>query len=290
MTERLRCRVCGFVLEAPAPCPHCGGHLQDSRLAPLLRRSPNPARDYIEGIGLFLAGCRVALGERRLRPWTILPAFLSLVLFVALAATLVWLSWSWPEQLFEEPWAGWLDWLRDILATLLHILLVPIAILVALIGATVLSSVVNSPILDHLSHLTEELAAGLPRAGTERAERAGTSRGIKALLHSLVVPTIEALKLALFEITVTCLLILASLLSGGVVSLALPVAAAYFAALTALDYPMTRKDYRLREKMDFVGRSLAFHLGFGTIPSLLPFLLPLSVVGATRVYLGMPEK
>lgn len=286
----MRCTICGERLDrgqdqpmpATAACRRCGGRLRHAEFLLAAPATSSPLAAFAFGIQAYLDGIRFSFVQRRLRRWCLAPLAIALVIFVAAAVPCFELLHGLPERWLSSEWWAFLDWLRGPVNILLSILIYPLILLIALLVSYVLTSVITSPICDHLSALTEELILGVAPA---------RKRSLLAVLSQDVYqPIVQSLKLALFQLAASLLLLLVSLVTGGLATPIAMLTAAYFAALMANDYPLARKGYTLSEKLRYQNAHLAEHLGFGLAAYLLPFLLPCAAVGATRSFLALQPK
>jgi uncharacterized protein involved in cysteine biosynthesis len=234
------------------------------------------------GIHAYLDGISFALSEPRLRRWCLAPVLVALAIFALAAFGCFELLHGLPARWLAGEWWSWIDWLRTGARVALEILLYPLILLVALLVTYVLTSVLTSPICDHLSAITEALLLG---------EAPPRRRGLWHILaEDVFQPVAQSLKLALLQLASSVLLLIASLVTGGLAAPIAVLVAIYFAALIANDYPLARKGYTLSEKLAYQHAHLALNLGFGLLAYLLPFLLPFAAVGATRSFLVLRPK
>ncbi len=269
-----RCRRCG---EPPdeggsrGPCRRCGA--PEGAPGPPGEGSPGPAAALLAPLrgGLFV------LRHPRLLPWILLPLLVDAVLLVLLAAAAV----SYFDTLaprFEEPWWGWIDWLRGAAAWgALHLLRL-LALASAFFATLAAAGAVNAPFHDVLSGRTEDLALGIPDPG----------RPWSRLLPDALRAAGAALLLLAVQAAVLLPLLLLGFTAAGAPVFA--AAGAWFAGLGAVDVTLGRKRYGGRERLRWAIRRWPLVLGLGLPLSLLPLLQPLAVVGATLLYLGQADK
>jgi uncharacterized protein involved in cysteine biosynthesis len=281
-SPRKRCQVCGEPLRGATSCPRCGGLLPAAERLAVARTSGAPVTGFARGVRAYLAGIEFTLEQPRLRRWCLVPVLLAVAIFAATVLGCFELLHDLPARWLSGEWWSWIDWLRGVARVLLDILVYPLILLVALAATYVLGSVLLSPICDHLSAITEELILGRapPRRRTPW----------QVLEEDLYQPVAQSLKLALLQLGSSLLLFLASLFTGGLATPLAIMAAVYFAALIANDYPLARKGYSLSEKLAYQHAHLAQNLGFGLLAYLLPFLLPFAAVGATRSFFSLRPK
>ena len=141
--------------------------------------------------------------------------------------------------------------------------------------------VINSPFYDFLSEKVEEIYLG------QSFEEKWSWEYIK---RNILTPIKESLKLVLWELGITILLFVVSIISAGLGTVLFALAGPYLASLTVFDFVMARKIYTLAEKRQYLHSNLAFIMGFGTPTYFAPFLIPFAVVGSTLAYMASRHK
>jgi CysZ protein len=232
------------------------------------------------GIDYYLAGFKFISAHPRLIKYIIIPLIISFAVFAGMIVGGFHLI---PHLLgfLDGEWISWLEWLRQAVYWLCYILFALLCILASFFLTLILSTIINSPFYDLLSEKVEEIYLG--RSFDEKWS-------IPYIIRTILVPLRESIKLALFEVAVTLLLFVISLLSAGLGTVLFALAGPYMASLTLFDFIMARKIYSLAEKRRFMRGNRAFVMGFGTPAYLAPFLTPFAVVGATLGYLSSPDK
>jgi uncharacterized protein involved in cysteine biosynthesis len=278
----MRCQICGDLLRGGPPCPRCGGRVRYPEQLLGGASSGSAMTTFASGVRAYLAGVTYALGQPRLRAWCLVPVLLAVLIFAGVAFGCFELLHGLPARWLASEWWSWIEWLRGAARVALEILLYPIILLAALLVTYVLTSVLMSPICDHLSAITEELALG-PAPARRRPF-------LQVVEEDVLQPVLQSLKFALLQLGSSVLLFVASFATGGLATPIAVLVAIYFAALIANDYPLARKGYRLSEKLAYQHAHLAYHLGFGSLAYFLPFLMPFAAVGATRAFLMLRPK
>ncbi|MFO0980336.1 MAG: EI24 domain-containing protein [Planctomycetota bacterium] len=275
-----RCQICGEPLTAAA-CARCAGEVRRPDLA--LRPPANSlAGSFQDGMHSFLDGVRIGLGQRTLRPWVFAPVAIAIVLWLGIGWACLELLCPLPARWLGEPWPGVLRCVQAGLRLMLGLLMYPLIVVIASISSYLVTSVLTSPICDRLSALTEELILGKAPARPRSPWR--------ILCEDVLGPLRQSIALALLQLTVTIALFVVSLLSAGLATPLVFLAAVYFSALVVNDFPLARKRYSLRAKIACQNAHMAHYLGLGLLANALPFLLPFAAIAATRSYLALRPK
>ena len=247
-------------------------------------RTPDPRRGWIRtyflGIDYYLTGFKFMQNHPGLFKFIAIPLAISFLIFAGMIIGGFHLI---PHAIgfLDGEWVAWLEWLRQAVYWLGYVLLAVLCILSSFFLTLFLSTIVNSPFYDLLSEKVEAIYMG--RSFGERWS-------LKTIVPTILIPLRESIKLALFELGITLMLFVISLVSAGLGTVLFAIAGPYLASLIVFDFVMARKIYSLAEKRRFLRGNQAFVMGFGTPAYLLPFLTPFAVVGATLGYLASPNK
>ncbi len=278
--KTIRCANCGHAAPIGKPCPRCAGK---AALADKFR-TPAPKGGlfggYAAGFGCYLAGFGFLGRNPCLFKYIIIPLLICIVIFAGLIFGCVWIIDPMLGFLDSE-WISMLEWLRLALYALFYVMLVLFFVLLSFFLTLILSTVINSPFYDILSEKVEELYLG------RRFDERWSWEYVKRMI---IIPIRESLKLALYQLGISILLCIISLLSAGLGGVLFALAGPYMASLTIFDFIMARKYYNLNEKKNFMRKNTAFVMGFGTPAYFLPILTPFAVIGATLGFLASPNK
>jgi len=269
-----RCRRCGEPPgEGPGtgPCARCG--------TPPGAADPTPGRLPAPAAALLVPFRGAAFVARNpgLVLWVVLPLLVDLLVFAGLVALAVSLVDS-ASPAFADPWWGWIDWLRGVVAWSTRNLLRVVAVAAAFFATLGVAGAVNAPFHDLLSEKTEDRALAVRDPG----------RPWSRLLGDVLRATRAALLLLAVQAAVMVPLFVLSFTAVGAPLFA--AAGAWFAGMGLADIPLGRKRYGGRERLRWALRRWPLVVGLGVPLTLLPPLQPLAVVGATLLYLEQPEK
>lgn len=240
--------------------------------------SPAPSRPGVfSGVGALLGSFGFIARRSRCWPWAAVPGLVVL----ALSGALVWLSFD-----SFGPWVGrWLlpdaeTWYAESAHFALRWLSSILAAYVAILIATVAAPSLSAPALEHLVRL-QERALNVP----EREPQSfwyELSCGLRSQAFAVCASVPLWVVLALLGAFVPVLAPLwlgAQLLLG---SLTL--------AWNLLDYPLTLRGVRVRQRLTLLKRNAAGVFGFGiafaalfSLPGSAIVLLPVGVVAATQL-------
>ncbi len=247
---------------------------------------------FVAGAGAAFAGVPVALSDRRLLLWSLVPMMIHVALFAGL---LLWLTGSVAPDVAAAA-AGALnhatgldavsgDTWKQLLVAVVHAGVVVLGVIVAFIGSIFAASVVCDPFFDVLSERTEEVFLG-------------RVVGVPLSVRSVVVGILRELQASVLRFTVWAIV-------------AVPLWLLSFTFLGFVTGPLSMLWTWLFSALEFVSRSLARHavhrtarlravfahkaffLGFGAaaaLLSLVPFSSPFLVIGATRAYLALAAR
>ncbi len=275
-----RCALCGFAAPEGLACPRCRGQAALAARFPPVDPGSGWVKSYFIGIDYYMKGYGFISSNPRLFKYIIIPLLISILIFVGMVAGGILLI---PHALgfLDSEWISWLDWLRYALYWLFYFLLIVLCLLSSLFLTLFLSTIINAPFYDFLSEKVEEIYLG--RSFAE-------PWNLDYLKRAVLIPLRESIKLALWQVGVTLILFVISLLSAGLGTVLFAVAGPYMASLTVFDFVMARKTYSLAEKRRFLRANQGFIMGFGTPAYLVPILTPFAVVGATLGFLSARNK
>lgn len=266
-----RCPVCAEPTKT-RPCARCGERIDSpTRLAP--EKARTPIGEYLNGLRIGLRGFVMTLRTPRLLGLVAIPVLINLALLVALGRVFLDYAEAWSPE-FTETWVRGTDWLRSPLRTTIGGLLGLLALVAALIGMLLTSSVVNAPFHEWISEGVETIVFGKPDPRPMDAVR---------IWRVWIWPVVQAAFLALLQGVLAIAFLLASF--SGVLAPLSPVGSVYLIALTLVDVVIARKACPIAERFRTVHRALPTWLGLATPLFIVPFLLPFFVAGATLVYL-----
>ena len=231
---------------------------------------------FIKGIGYNFRGLFMGLKTPRLLLWGLL-RFIVVILLTFLAATLI---FAYHQELLEIIWrkpaSPWILWLWHLVSWLLSLALFGLSAILSYLISQIFFSIL---IMDHMSRITERLAAGR----IEEPEHISLFRLfgylIKQEIPRSTIPVLLAVILLILG-WLTPLGPFITIFSSGV--------AAVFLAWDNTDLIPARRMAPFGIRFRFLLHTLPFHLGFG-IPFLIPglnlLLLSFAPVGATLYHL-----
>ena len=202
----------------------------------------------------------------------LLPLVIDIAVFAALVVLAVSLADS-ASPGFAEPWWGWIDGLRGVVAWSTRNLLRVVAVAAAFFATLGAAGAINAPFHDLLSEKTEDRALSVPDPG----------RPWGLLLSDFGRAARAALLLLAVQAAVMVPLFVLSFTAVGAPFFA--AAGAWFAGMGLTDIPLGRKRYGGRERIRWALRRWPLVMGLGIPVTLLPPLQPLAVIGATLLYL-----
>lgn len=266
-----RCPVCAEPTAA-RPCERCGGAIAVPALVGP-GRAKTPFGAYLVGLRIGLRGFALTLRTPRLLALVAVPVLINLALLVALGRLFLGYAETWSPE-FAAPWITGTDWLRAPLRTAIGGLIDLLALVAALIGMLLCSSVVNAPFHEWISEAVESVVFGR-----------GDPRPVDArrIWRVWVWPVVQAAFLASIQGVLALGFLLASF--SGVLAPLSPVGSVYLIALTLVDVVIARKACPIAERFRVVHRAAPTWLGLATPLFFVPFLLPFFVAGATLAYL-----
>ena len=223
--------------------------------------SPNPLKQFLQGIKFFFAGLPLLIKHPRLLTLSLIPIAITVVLLLGLAGGSAWLV---GQMLVDAPARG-----RALFQAIAFLL----ALLLGFSLYLPVARVLLAPFSEALSRQTHVVTHG--------AVTYQSSLGwVRAVW--------EGLKLVLFQFVL--------LLAGFVLSFGLPVLGhllwlvmtVVICGLDFLDVPLSARGLPLRAKLKLLWQHKALTLGFGAagyvllfIPVINLFSLPVGVIGAT---------
>jgi uncharacterized protein involved in cysteine biosynthesis len=280
-----RCWRCGTLAESARPdgpvdgdaatCARCDADLRLSSLGKDTHAA-NPLQ-FLNGLEGALRGA-VFLGEHpRLWAWIVAPLLINVLLFSGFIALALQGGQALMPDLSNADW-GWFDWLRDVLAPTLQVLLTIVAVLASLLATLMVAGIVNAPFYDLLSEQVESLALGYKDPG----------RPWSAFLADSFFAVAAALSLVWRQAFVLALLWLFSFTAVGV---PLFIAAGfYYTGFSLIDVTLARKRYPARARRAWARRHALALLGLGLPVVIIPPLQPFGIVGATLLFLSSKDK
>jgi CysZ protein len=227
---------------------------------------------FFSGISYNLRG--LALGVRT--PKLFLLGFLRFFILVLFTILLCIWAWAYRQELIGMVWSmpaeGWLLWVWYPVSWLISLLLFMVAAFFAYVIAQITFSVI---IMDAMSRITEKMFTG------KVVEAEVPSRGwlfielIKQEIPRAIIPT-----------GVLMVVMVVGWLTpfGPIVSLLSSVLVAVFLSWDHTDLPAARRRVPFRQRIDFLLKTIPFHIGFGLlflIPVANALFLSFAPVGAT---------
>lgn len=182
----------------------------------------------------------------------------------------------------------WEAWYGKILYYLVAIVFVLIYALFMAFGFTAIGSIIASPFLDVLSERTEEIRSG---------KKIDEPFSVKVLVKDAgAAVSNEIKKLSIFVGLQIALLLLNLLPAIGsiVYAICAPLLTIFFLAFEYLDFTLSRKRIKFGDKMKFISDNKGACMGMGAafffttvVPFINFFVMPVAVIGATLLYLGI---
>lgn len=246
-------------------------------------------RAFFEGVGYSFRGYRILRRYPDLVRYWLWPIALT---FLALSTGLYFAArfhdeltaWLWAEPARTGTFGTVLSALHSVLEVL--VLLVSAAFAVVLSSAA--SSVIAAPFNDALSEAIER------REGGGSVVTFSWSRVLRDLVRTV---RLELFKLALYLAVLVPTWLLSFLVPGVGHALHLVFSAlvtAFYLAIDYVDWPASRRNYDLRDRLSLFQRHPLLMLGFGFslsallfVPFLNLFLMPIAVAGGTRLFLDV---
>jgi CysZ protein len=235
----------------------------------------------IQGISYNLRGVRLGLKTPRLLLLGMVRLAVILLVTAAAAALVMAYTGELLGLLWAKPASPWVIWLWYAAYGLLALLLFSVAALIAYLAAQVLFTVL---IMDQMSRITERLVSGQVRAPAQQSFSGHLLYLWKQEIPRAVVPVLAALGLMILSWSTP---------AGPLASLLLAAVAAAFLAWDGTDLTPARRLQPFGERLRFLRRTWAFHLGFGLlfmIPLLNMLFLAFAPVGATLFYIETQDR
>jgi CysZ protein len=195
-------------------------------------------------------------------------------------------------SLFPESWSeanGWtggllraLRWLLDVVAGIMITLL-------GLIAVFLLSSIIAAPFNDALSEAVEDILT------SRHAAPFSFRRMVADVVRTI---RLELLKVVVYVAVIGPMFVVSFLIPGvgQIVSLAAFALTAVYLGVDYIDWPAARRDWSVRDRVDFVRRELPAVAGFGTgvwvllfIPLVNLLFMPAAVAGGTMLFVALGE-
>jgi len=245
------------------PCPRCGAPPE----------SPAPRR-LGAAAGLLALARGLVFVHRHPRLWGFIlaPLLLNAIVFALVAwGTFEWVMGVLPA--LQEPWPGWIDWLRVGIDAVLPFLMGLVAVVAAFVTSLLVASIVNAPFYDLLSEKIELIV--LARPDLERS----WATFVADIGHSVL----AALHVAARQAVAMGLLFVLSFTAVGAPLFV--VAGFYFTGFALADVTLARKMYPARGRVAWAHRHLPLLIGLGLPISFVPLLAPFGIAGATLAFL-----
>lgn len=280
MVQRVHCSNCGYPTMEEGECSRCEGQAALLGKFPI----PDPGQGFVKnlffGIQYFMIGFSFTGQNPKLYKYILIPLFINLLIFAGLIVGGIYCLD--PLMSFmDAEWPGFIEWLRTALYWVIYVLFLLLLICVSFFLTFLLSTVINSPFFEILSEKVEDLFIG---------RELDEPWSWDYIVRTILVPLKESIKLAVWQLFITGIIFVVSLLSAGLGTVLFAVAGPYFASMAIFDFVMARKTYQLHEKRGFLKTHFSFIMGFGAPVYFLPFLTPFSVVGATLGFLSARRK
>jgi uncharacterized protein involved in cysteine biosynthesis len=226
----------------------------------------SPAADLVRGFKTYIRGIGWLRDHPRYFGLLAVPWIVGLLWLAVSVTLLIVYASQWTTTLmFARP----TDWPMLGLYYLSKAMLMLSALILALVGAALCVSVLAAPVYERISAAIE-------------AERSGKVVAISGLRGNLRLLWLEGKKVALILVLSILLLLIPGL---NVVS---GLVAAFLAAWDLFDYPLARRGWPLRVRLQLARREVWALMGFSlwlAIPFAQILTLPLAVAGATLLNL-----
>ncbi len=230
--------------------------------------------ELINGLKYNIQGLKLGLKTPKLLLWGIFRLAMVILLTIASA----WIILSYHNEIINTIWvrpeSAWILWLWYLLSWLLSLVLIGVSTVISYLVSQILFSVV---IMDLMSRITEKNITGNVEESNMPVFKLFIFL-IKQEIPRTIIPLIISLLLMLGSLTPL----------GPVFAILSSIIAAIFLAWDNTDLLPARRLLSFQERLNFLKKSLLFHIGFG-----LPFLVPLvnilflsfAPVGATIYHL-----
>ncbi len=242
------------------------------------KRRGNPVYQFWMGIRFLGAGWTLWLATPSLQLTSVVPILLSLAFF----GGLIYLGTTGMDQWLSGVIAGLPDGLEGVARALGSGLVALVLLVLTYLLFFPVISVVAAPFRARLSEQTEQLLRG---------EVASQPRPLWSEIAIGLVDTLAMLGLLL---TVSLLLLGMGIWLPGVGGIPVILVSVCFAALDCVDPPLSRRSWRLGQKLGFLGSHLALLGGFGlatyvllTLPGINLVTLPVATIGGTLLSLAV---
>jgi CysZ protein len=233
---------------------------------------------FLVGTTFLFRGLCTLLRGGRIRRWAIAPLVLNGLLFVALMFAGVWAAVHYTGQAAGENWwSALLQWLAALGAA-------AVLLTVAFFTFGLVAALVAAPFNELISQGTERILTG--RTG-ELKDRGFMAEMARAGLSALKMFAME------MAVVIPAMLLLLVPLVGPLI---FAVPAAFFLALTYMDYSLDRRKLGVRAKIAFCIGHFPEVMGFGLLTyvcTLIPFVnvltVPVAAVAGTRLFLRLSD-
>jgi CysZ protein len=227
---------------------------------------------FFQGIAYNFKGLRLGLRTPRLLMLGLLRFALLVIVTVAVAALVLLKYQDILNLMWTQPVSPWIVWLWHLVSWLLALVLLGVSAVLGFLVSQILFSVF---IMDLMSQVTERTMTGNIQVPSLKPWYRQFFHLLRQELPRAVVPVLLAKMLLIFGWFTPL---------GPFLTLAASLAAGIFLAWDNTDLVQARRMIPFYDRLAFLRRHLAFHLGFGIlflIPGLNILLLSFAPVGGT---------
>jgi CysZ protein len=234
---------------------------------------------FFRGLLTLLRAVSLIFRTRKIRRLAYIPIIINVIIFITTGCLLIWLGAAYINSYVGE---GTLGFSATVAAVLIGIAL---WLLISFFAFGFIAPLLSAPFNDPLSRSVERIVSG------QTGETPGSG-----LVRDNLRAIGAALKIFAAEIFILGPLLLLLLIPViGALIFTLP--AAFFLALSYLDYPLDRRRMKLREKFSYAFSHLPEVMGLGSgclllasIPIINIFLIPTATTAATLLFLNLSKK
>ncbi|MDA8140948.1 MAG: EI24 domain-containing protein [Desulfobacteraceae bacterium] len=230
---------------------------------------------FIQGLRYNLKGLRMGLRTGKLLLLGLVRLVVMIIITITAATIILENYLEILNLMWNKPQSMWIVWLWHLVSWLMALLLIGISAVVGFLAAQLLFSVV---VMDLMSQLTERALSGQIKQGGPIPWYSYFFYLLRQEIPRVFVPVLISLLLLVLSWFTPL---------GPVLTIVSPLAASIFLAWDNTDLVPARRMAPFRERLTFLRRHFAFHLGFGIlflIPVLNLLLLSFAPVGATLFY------
>jgi CysZ protein len=237
-------------------------------------------KDFLSGFAYPFRSIKFFFSHPKLITYSIAPIIINIIIYGSVFFfTYMWLFGSAGKWLgIDEPGAGfWLQFLHTALLIIGFLLLLFICYLLFI----TIGNLITAPFNEELSQRVEEIAAGM----------AGHKMGFWEDAYISIKGEAEKIVFYLFFLFLIFLLNFIPLAGSAISAVLGTIFSFFYNALDYLDYPMTRKKMKFRQKLKVTRSGKLVTYGFGAaaflmmfLPVVNVFMKPILVVAGTSLY------